>query len=97
MAILSVKWSDWLKYRKNECSLDISYQKNIDEATAALNKELDELIYKPADISAAVQMIATANNIDRSLYEDMSLAALTAESSVSTIMVRPSREAIIVE
>ena len=51
---------------------DMSYQTQIDAATAALNEKLENLQYKPADISAALQMIATANNIDRSQYADMS-------------------------
>ena len=51
---------------------DLSYQADIDAATAVLNEKLANLSYKPADISAALQMIATANSIDRSQYEDMS-------------------------
>ncbi|MEE1065098.1 MAG: hypothetical protein UH249_03105 [Acutalibacteraceae bacterium] len=51
---------------------DMSYQTQIDAATATLNEKLENLQYKPADISAALQMIATANNIDRSQYADMS-------------------------
>ena len=51
---------------------DLSYQSQIDAATATLNEKLANLQYKPADISAALQMIATANSIDRSQYSDMS-------------------------
>ena len=51
---------------------DMSYQPQIDAATATLNEKLANLQYKPADISAALQMIATANSIDRSQYADMS-------------------------
>ncbi len=51
---------------------DLSYQTQIDAATAVLNEKLANLSYKPADISAALQLLATANNIDRSQYEDMS-------------------------
>ena len=51
---------------------DLSYQKQIDAATATLNEKLANLQYKPADVSAALQEIARANNLDRSQYSDLS-------------------------
>ncbi len=51
---------------------DMSYQSQIDAATAALNEKIANLQYKPADTSAALQMIAKANSLDRSQYADMS-------------------------
>ena len=51
---------------------DLSYQSKIDTATANLNEKLENLQYKPADTTAAFQMIAKANSIDRSQYDDMS-------------------------
>lgn len=51
---------------------DLTYQTKVDEATAALNAKLNTLSYKPADTTAALQMIAQANSIDRSQYEDLS-------------------------
>lgn len=51
---------------------DLSAQGKIDEATALLNEKLANLHYKPADTSAAIQLLAVANNIDRTQYDDMS-------------------------
>lgn len=50
--------------------LDLSRQADVDKATATLNYWLDNIEYKPADISAAETLIATANAIDRTQYSD---------------------------
>jgi len=50
---------------------DISQQAEVDSATQNLNYWLDNIEYKPADISRAITAIQNANAIDRSLYEDM--------------------------
>ncbi len=52
-------------------NLDISHQPDIDKAVATLNYWLDNVEYKPADTTAAVTIIATANALDRSQYADM--------------------------
>ena len=50
--------------------LDLSHQSEIDAAVAKLNYWLDNIEYKPADISEAESLIAYANSIDRSKYSD---------------------------
>ncbi|MBR3836027.1 MAG: hypothetical protein IKJ69_04470 [Clostridia bacterium] len=50
---------------------DLSYQSKIYEATAKLNDLLSKIQYKPADTTAAVNILAVANSLDRSMYEDM--------------------------
>ncbi|MBQ8574642.1 MAG: hypothetical protein IJ447_01160 [Clostridia bacterium] len=51
---------------------DLSYQAKVDEATANLNDWLAKVQYKPADTTAAVQILATAYSLDRTKYDDMS-------------------------
>ena len=50
--------------------LDISRQSDIDTAVATLRYWLDNIEYKPADTTAAINIIAEANAIDRSKYSD---------------------------
>ncbi len=51
---------------------DLSYQSKIDEATATLNDLLSRIQYKPADVTAAANVLAVAYSLDRTMYEDMS-------------------------
>ncbi len=51
---------------------DLSYQKKIDEATSTLNDWLSKVQYKPADTTQAARVLATAYNLDRTIYDDMS-------------------------
>ncbi len=65
---------------------DLSQQSKIDEATALLNEKLANLQYKPADTTEAVKLLAVANNIDRTQYDDMSAvdtAVANLESKLS--------------
>ena len=64
---------------------DLSYQKQIDAATENLNETIANLRYKPADTTAAIQMIARANSLDRSLYEDMSAVDAALENLQSKL------------
>ena len=50
--------------------LDLSRQSDIDTAVATLKYWLDNIEYKPADTTAAINIIAEASAIDRSLYSD---------------------------
>ncbi len=50
--------------------LDLSRQSDVDTAVATLKYWLDNIEYKPADTTAAINIIAEANAIDRSLYSD---------------------------
>ena len=52
--------------------LDLTRQADIDAAVATLKYWLDNIEYKPADISAAIEIIAEANAIDRSKYSNFS-------------------------
>ena len=51
---------------------DLSYQSKIDSATAKLNERIANLVYKPADTTAAYDILAVAYGLDRSIYDDMS-------------------------
>ena len=62
---------------------DLSYQSQIDEATAKLNDLLTKLVYKPADTNAAYDILAVAYGLDRSIYDDMS-AVDTAVSNLES-------------
>lgn len=62
---------------------DLSYQSKIDEATAKLNDLLTKLVYKPADTTAAYDMLAVAYGLDRTIYDDMS-AVDTAVSNLES-------------
>ena len=50
--------------------LDISHQPEIDAAVAELNTRLGRVVYKPADTAAAENLIAYANSLDPSQYND---------------------------
>lgn len=66
--------------------LDISHQKDIDKAVATLNYWLDNIEYKPADYTAANNILAAAAALDRTQYADMSAvdsAVKTLESKMS--------------
>lgn len=52
--------------------LDLSRQSEVDSAVANLKYWLDNIEYKPADTTAAVNIIAEANSIDRSKYTNLS-------------------------
>ena len=64
--------------------LDLSRQSEVDAAVATLKYWLDNVEYKPADITEAINIIAEANSIDRSQYSDFTavdnaVAALEAK------------------
>jgi len=52
--------------------LDLTHQSEVDSATATLNYWLDNVEYKPADITAAIDLISYAYGLDRSMYSDFS-------------------------
>lgn len=52
--------------------LDLTRQTEIDEATANLNYWLEHIEYKPADTTAAENLIAYAYGLDSTLYSDFS-------------------------
>ena len=56
--------------------LDITHQDEVDAMAAAINEALDNLEYLPADYSAVDAARTSADNLDRTLYTDNSLAAL---------------------
>lgn len=62
-------------------NLDLSRQGDIDAAVATLKYWLDNIEYKPADITAAENIIAEANAIDRSKYSDFT----AVDSAVSSL------------
>lgn len=62
-------------------NLDLSRQKDIDAAVATLKYWLDNIEYKPADTTAAINIIAEANAIDRTKYTDFT----AVDSAVSTL------------
>ena len=61
--------------------LDISRQADIDAAVATLKYWLDCIEYKPADTTAALEIIAEANAIDRSKYSNFA----AVDSAVSAL------------
>lgn len=62
-------------------NLDLSRQKDIDAAVVTLKYWLDNIEYKPADTTAAINIIAEANAIDRTKYTDFT----AVDSAVSTL------------
>ncbi len=65
-------------------NLDLSRQSDIDAAVATLKYWLDNIEYKPADTTAAINIIAEANAIDRTKYSnftavDSAVAALESK------------------
>lgn len=62
-------------------NLDLSRQKDIDAAVATLKYWLVNIEYKPADTTAAINIIAEANAIDRTKYTDFT----AVDSAVSTL------------
>ena len=50
--------------------LDLSRQSDVDTAVATLKYWLDNIEYKPADTTAAMNILAEASSIDRSKYTD---------------------------
>lgn len=66
-------------------NLDMSHQAEVDEATGNLNFWLENVEYKPADISAAISLIQTANAIDRTQYEDFSSVETAIENLESKL------------
>ncbi len=65
--------------------LDLSNQAKVDAATANLNEWLAKVQYKPADITAAQEMLLRAANIDRTLYSDMTAVDEAVEELEATL------------
>ncbi len=65
--------------------LDLSNQEKVDVATANLNDCLSKVQYKPADITAAQEMLVRAANIDRTLYDDLSAVDAAVENLESKL------------
>lgn len=74
--------------------LDLSRQSDIDAAVATLKYWLDNIEYKPADTTAAINIIAEANAIDRSKYTDLSAVdnAVTALENKLDLDIRYQSE-----
>ena len=61
--------------------LDLSRQNDIDAAVATLKYWLDNIEYKPANTTEAINIIAEANAIDRTKYSNMA----AVDSAVATL------------
>ena len=63
--------------------LDLTHQSEVDAATANLNYWLDRVEYKPADTTAAENLIAYAYGLDRTLYSDFSAVDTAIDNLLS--------------